>query len=320
MKHYIIDEIKSTNNHSIIFGEKQSGKTFAAKLEIIRHLNECRKVFVFDFQDRYEAICNQYEGNKITIQDGQLINIFDYRPKAVDPEEKKYNLTSHILKLWGFIQIILDRKVEDNERKIIINALEKYYHSFQIINNFETFLNHLKEESYALYIELTPYVEHFSTSPQKNLFKNRFTVLNLKLDDVKPNIKNSIIFSLLHFVRMDNRETLSKSSVVFESVRTFFENEIVYDVLLMQVKTAKKFDLHYMFTEESFTKFVNNEGENLLANVSTTMLLKQEPKDAEMIKEYYSLWNSRYGNRMDKLPLSSAVVVNNGVCDIWLRP
>lgn len=320
MKHYILDAIKSTNNHSIIFGEKQSGKTFASKLEIIRHLNEGRKVFVFDFRDKYEAICNQYKGNKLTIKDGKLINIFDYRPKKTDPEEKSYILTSHILKLLGFVQILLDRKVEDSEQKTLINTLEDYYHSFQIIFNFETFLNHLREENRSLYIELAPYVEYFSSSPQKNLFENQFTVLDIKLEGVNPNIKNAILFSLLHYIRMDNSETNSKSSVVFEKISAFFENEVVCNVLLMQVKTAKKYDLQYIFTEESFAQFIDGEGENLLANVDTTMFLKQDPKDAERINEYYCLCNSRYGNRLDKIPLHSAVVVSNGVCDVWLRP
>ena len=124
------DERKYKNANMCIFGTSGAGKSYYAKLNILRYRMFGIEQYIIDPEREYIELCNSLNGSllKIGPNSNTYINVFDIRKESLDGSEKGY-LASKIIKLKGFFNLIFGNLNEEEkgliEEKIIITYGKK---------------------------------------------------------------------------------------------------------------------------------------------------------------------------------------------------
>jgi len=92
----------------VIFGKAGSGKSYAAKLELLRSLMVGADVLVIDPENEYETLTKSVGGStfKISVDSESNVNPFDV-PLVAEGESSSETLKSHVVNLTGLIKLML---------------------------------------------------------------------------------------------------------------------------------------------------------------------------------------------------------------------
>ena len=121
----IIDRYSLNNANSIIFAQSGSGKSYTAKVEILRHLMQGTKVIVIDPEREYKQFAASVKGTYIQLsaKSKEKINPFDYSLNSYTGEN---NLAEHIQDLTEILALMVGSFTSE-ERAVVDKALSQTY-------------------------------------------------------------------------------------------------------------------------------------------------------------------------------------------------
>ena len=117
----IIDRYSLNNANSIIFAQSGSGKSYTAKVEILRHLMQGTKVIIIDPEREYKQLAASVGGTyiKLSATSKEKINPFQFSEHSVTQEN---NLSEHIQDLTELISLMVG-SLTSEERASVDRAL-----------------------------------------------------------------------------------------------------------------------------------------------------------------------------------------------------
>ena len=122
---YNTDKYKNAN--MCIFGTSGAGKSFYAKLLILRYRLMGIEQYVIDPEREYENLCEKLHGTEIKIgpSSNTFINILEIRKESLEDGEEGY-LATKISKLIGFFNLIFGDLEEEDKALLEEKIIETY--------------------------------------------------------------------------------------------------------------------------------------------------------------------------------------------------
>ena len=199
----IIDRFSLTNANSIIFAQSGSGKSYTAKVEILRQLMQGTKVIVVDPEREYKQLAASVDGTYIHLsaKSKEKINPFDFSLNTVTGEN---SLSEHIQDLTEIISLMTGG----------LSSEEKAFLDRAIIQIYKEFGYTLNGKNKAKKKEKFPLLKDFYKTLKK--FKQK-DICNRLERFVKGSL--SSVFDSQTNIKLDNRLVIFDIKDLSESLR-----------------------------------------------------------------------------------------------------
>lgn len=300
----IFDRFSLENANTVIIGKSGGGKSFSAKLEILRHLMFDTEVFIVDPENEYEYLAQTVDGSyfKISLASAHHINPFDLRT----PEEGELPgqiIQENIIDLAAILRIMLGG-FSAEEDALIDRALQETYsarditpeRSFQgkaipTLSDLQAVLDNITgAESLARRMEKFTrgrFSGFFNQQTNVELGK-KLIVFNIR--DMEEELRPAAIYIIVNYIWKEVRLKLKKRLLFIDEAWWLLQFEESAQFLLSIAKRARKYYLGVTTITQDVTDFTKSKfGEPILTNSSLQLLFKQSPTSIEETKRVFGL-------------------------------
>ncbi|MEO3861358.1 DUF87 domain-containing protein [Acrocarpospora sp. B8E8] len=302
----IWDRFAQDNHNSVILGRSGGGKSFLAKLEILRSLFTGVQVAVIDPEDEYARLAEAVGGTRIPLGGpGIRVNPFDLPPGAQHTSDA---LTRQALFLHTLIAVMLGQPPTPAERAALDRGILAAYHHAGIGSDPRTWARpapRLRDLSAALAADpdpaaadlcarLAPYV----SGTHKGLFDGptsvqaagHLVVYSLRglAEEVKP---IGVLLTLEAIWRQvaDPRQRRPRLVVVDEGWLLMREPEGARFLYTMAKSARKHWTGLTVITQDAGDMLGTDLGRAVVANAATQILLRQAPQAIAAITDAFGL-------------------------------
>lgn len=307
----LFDRFSMENANEVIFAKSGGGKSYLAKLEILRNLMLGVEVIVIDPENEYSYLTEAVGGTfiKIALSSRQHINPFDL-PEPRSDESLSDLIKSNIADLTGMLRLMLQGanskdKFTSEEEAIIDQALYETYASKDInldtdtlegksIPTFSDLENILRniDGGDMLALRLSKYTTGsfagFINEPTNIDFQNQLIVFNTR--DMEDELQSLAMFLITQFIWKEVRRTLKKRILVVDEAWIMMKHDAPASFLFSLAKRARKYYLGLTTITQDIADFLNSDyGKAILTNSSMQILLKQSPASIDLIKQTFYL-------------------------------
>lgn len=301
----IFDRFKLQNYNSIILATSGAGKSYAAKLEILRQLMFDTDAIVIDPEKEFEELCEAVGGSyiNITLNAEQVLNPFDLPQNVSDFEDQRDALRSNIIILNGLLRVMLG-ELTDEEKNILDKGLVETYATKGITEDPSThhltppLMSDLKSvlESMPGAESMALRLSKFTDGTFSGLFNdytnvslaNKFVCFSIR--DLEEDLRPIAMYSVLNFIWNRVKSDRKKRMLVVDEAWTMMKHEDSAQFLYAIAKRGRKYYLGLTTIGQDIGDFLKNEyGKPLISNASLALLLKQHPSQADLIKEVFDL-------------------------------
>ncbi|MEZ4156624.1 MAG: DUF87 domain-containing protein [Candidatus Paceibacterota bacterium] len=300
----IFDRFKLENANMVIFAKSGSGKSYAAKLEILRLLMTGTDVLVVDPENEYERLTRAVGGSyfRISLSSKDHINPFQIPviPEGDDPAE---TLRSHIVNLAGLIRLMVG-EISPEEEALIDRAITETYAARDIIpgkdfsNSEPPVLKDLEnvlrgfEGGEGLADRLYRFTEGsfagFANQATNIDIANRMIVFSLR--DLEEELRPIAMYVILNFIWAVIRSKLKRRVVVIDEAWLLMKNQDSATFLFGLVKRARKYYLGVTTITQDVEDFLLSPyGRPIITNSSLQLLLRQSPAMIDTITKTFDL-------------------------------
>ncbi len=300
----LFDRFSLENYNSVIFATSGSGKSYAAKLEILRSLMFGAEVIVLDPEREYEYLAEATGGRffNISLSSEHHVNPFDL--PALQPDENPADiLRSHIISLVGLFRLMLSGLTPE-EDAIIDRAITETYALRDItgardfsgaepplLSDFETVLSGM-EGSESLRTRLSKYTNGtwagFLNQPTNVDINQKFIVFSLR--DMEDELKTVAMYLITGYIWSAVRRELKKRLLVIDEAWWMMRSDDTASFLFGIVKRGRKYFLGVSTITQDVGDFLNSPyGVPMLSNSSLQLLLKQSPTAIDRVQETFHL-------------------------------
>ena len=300
----LFDRFSLENYNSVTFATSGSGKSYTAKLEILRSLMFGTEVIVIDPEHEYEYLAEATGGRffNISLSSPHHINPFDL-PDLLADEAPEDVLRSHIIELVGLFRIML-AGLSPEEDAIIDQAITETYALKDITKNgdfsgkeppllsdFEMVLGGM-EGSESLVQRLSKYThgtwEGFMNRPTNVNIDEHFVVFSLR--DMEDELKTIAMYTIAHHIWSAIRRTLKKRLLVIDEAWWMMKSEDTASFLFGIAKRGRKYYLGLATITQDVNDFLNSPyGIPMLTNSSIQLLMKQSPTTIDGVQKAFNL-------------------------------
>ncbi|MEK6974439.1 MAG: ATP-binding protein [Nanoarchaeota archaeon] len=292
------------NSNGFVLASSGYGKSFYAKLFLIRQLMLNTKVFVIDPQNEYSNLGRQFNAQVINIDKSarSMINVMDLLGQ--DYVEKR-------LSLMDLMQLMLGN-LTDIQKAVLDKALTNCYLKKGISTNKKTWKNKapkledLKKELVSLmnHSGLKEKPTYLSIVNRLSLyvngvfsFMNKHTSINIENDFIIFNIgsipkqlKPVIMFLVLDYIYIKMRSSLERKLLVIDEAWTLLNKAEDASYVFEIVKTSRKFNLALLLiTQDAIDLTDSKAGSAILSNSSYTVLFSHKPAAIDSIAKILRL-------------------------------
>ncbi len=302
----LLDRFAFENAHMVILARSGSGKSYTAKIEIMRNLMLGQDVIVLDPENEYQSIAEVYGGSfiPISLRSEHKINPLDLPPllEGENPEDVYKEKVSDII---GLLEVITGSKFTAEELTIIDRAISQTYASFNILPNMdfskiEVFptLNDLEkvllsiEGGKSIAEKLYPFTQGsfsgFINQPTNVDIKKRIVVFGFKdlLEELRPIGMYMVLNDLINKVRRERKRRL----LIIDEAWWIMKNESGANFLLNAIKRGRKYLLGITTITQDIDDFLNSPyGKPIITNSALTFLMKQSPSTIETVGQVFAL-------------------------------
>lgn len=302
----IFDRFSLENANTAIFAKSGAGKSYAAKLEILRMLMTGTDVLVIDPENEYEMLAHAVGGTifKIGLHSKDHINPLDIPPIPED-EVPGEVLKSHILNLAGLLKLMLG-KITSEEDAILDQALTEVYAARGItpdrdfknlepprLQDFRVVLENMsggRDLAQRLYKYTDGSFAGFVNQSTSVDIKNRFIVFSIR--DLEEELRPVAMYIILNFVWNLVRSELKKRVIVLDEAWWMMQHEEGAKFLFGLVKRARKYYLGVTTITQDVEDFISSPyGRPVITNSSLQLLLQQAPAAIDAVAKTFSLTN-----------------------------
>jgi len=300
----LFDRFSLENYNSVVFAKSGSGKSYAAKLEIVRSLMFGTDVLVIDPEREYDQLAEATGGRTfhISLSSEHHINPFDLPPVRED-EDPKDILRSNIINLVGLFRIMLGGLTPE-EDAIVDRAISETYALKDItgdadftgaepplLSDFEQVLGGM-EGSESLVERLSKYTRGtwagFLNQPTNIDINQQFVVFSVR--DMEDELKPVAMYITTHYIWNAIRHELKKRLLVIDEAWWMMKAEDTASFLFSVAKRGRKYYLGVATITQDVGDFLKSPyGKPILTNSSLQLLMKQSPTDINLLQETFNL-------------------------------
>lgn len=231
----IVDRFSLNNANAIIFAQSGSGKSFTAKVEILRQLMQGTKVIVVDPDREYKRLAESVNGTyiRLSARSVEKINPFDL---SINSKNDAEDLSEHIQDLTAIISLMVDPKdgLISDERAAVDKAILQIYkdHGF-LLNPIDTPKKKKKSNRGR-----PPKIKTFPML--KDLYKELKSMKQRKLcNKLEKYVKGSLssVFNSQTNIKLDNRLVVFDINSLDEQLRPIMMM-VVANFIQSQVKSS----------------------------------------------------------------------------------
>ena len=300
----LFDRFSLPNANSVTFGVSGGGKSYGAKLEILRSLMLDTDVMVIDPENEYRQLAEATGGTfiNISLTSKQHINPFDL-PPPFEGETPQDVFRTHLLELVGLMKVALG-KLTPLEEAVLDKAIGETYASRNITADSDlanatppvladllTVLEDL-EGGKNIAERLRKFTEGtyagFLNHPTNIDLSQRFIVFSIR--DLEDELRPVAIYLVLHFIWNAVRSSLKKRLLIIDEAWWLMQREDGASFLFSIAKRARKYFLAVSTITQDVSDFMSsNYGQPIVANSSMQFLFKQSPATIDAVQKTFGL-------------------------------
>ena len=300
----LFDRFSLENYNSVTFAMAGAGKSYAAKLEILRTLMFDTDVMVMDPENEYEYMAEAVGGRyfKISLNSEHHINPFDL--PIPGPDESAANiLRSNIINLVGLFRLMMGG-ITAEEDAIIDRAITETYALKDItadsdfknieaplMSDFELVLSGM-EGGESLAQRFSKYTKGtwsgFINRPSNIDINRKFIVFSLR--DMEDELKPIAMYIVTHYIWNAIRKNLKKRLLVIDEAWWMMKSEDTASFLMGLVKRGRKYFLGVATITQDVGDFLKSPyGVPIITNSSIQILFKQSPTTIDELQKTFNL-------------------------------
>jgi type IV secretory pathway VirB4 component len=307
----VFDRFSLENANSVIFAKAGAGKSYAAKLEILRAMMLGVDVLIIDPENEYQKLAESVGGSffKISLTSENQINPFEIpiTPKGEDPADV---FKSHILNLAGLIKLMLG-SITPEEDAILDRAIAATYESRDITPDRKDFteiepplLSDLQivlestEGGRGLAKRLEKFTKGsyagFVNRPTNIDIKNRLIVFSVR--DLEEQLRPIAMYIVLNFIWNLIRADFKKRIMVVDEAWWLMKYPDSAAFLFSLAKRCRKYYLGLTTITQNVEDFLESQyGRPIITNSALQLLLKQAPASVEVLAKTFNLSEAEKG-------------------------
>lgn len=300
----LFDRFGLENYNSIIFAKSGSGKSYAAKLEILRTLMFDTEVIIIDPEREYEYLAESVGGRyfDISLTSGHHINPFDL-PNPTEDESPAEVLRSNIVNLVGLFRVMLGG-LTPAEDSIVDQAITETYALKDIspevdftklepplLSDFETVLAGI-ERSEDLQQRLSKYTKGtwsgFINQPSNVDINKKLVCFSIR--DMEEELKPVAMYIITHYIWNSVRKDIRRRLLVVDEAWIMMKNDDTASFLFGLAKRGRKYYLGLATITQDVGDFLKSPyGLPIITNSSIQLLLKQSPSSIDVVQKTFNL-------------------------------
>lgn len=308
----IVDRFSLNNANSIIFAQSGSGKSYTAKVEILRHLMQGTKVIVIDPEREYKQLAQSVNGTyiKLSAKSKEKINPFDFSRRSYTGEN---DLSEHIQDLTEIISLLVGG-LSAEEKAIVDKAIIQTYkeHGFSLKSSIEPKTNPrgrkskvktlpLLKDFYRVLKEmkqkdLCNRLERFVKGSLSSVFDsqtnieldNRLIVFDIK--DLSESLRQIMMLVVANFVQNQVKTSPQKRMLVIDEGWMLLEHQESARFVSGLVRRARKYYLGVTIISQQANDFLSQEyGRAIASQSSLRILMKQDTTTIKKVTDEFKL-------------------------------
>ncbi len=300
----VFDRFSLENANMNIFARSGAGKSYFAKMEILRSLMMGIDVIVIDPENEYQNLSESVGGTyvKIALSSENNINPFDV-PSVPADEDAAEVLKSHFVSLVSLIKVMVGG-LTPAEEAILDRAISEVYASREItpdrdfsrtppplLSDLKAILENM-EGGRDLAAKLHRFTEgSFAgfTNKHTNInITNRLVVFSIR--DLEQELRPVAMHIVLNYIWNLVRSEFKKRLVFIDEAWVMMRHEESASFLFGLVKRARKYYLGITTITQDVDDFVNSPfGRPIVTNSSLQLLLKQSTSSIEVLSKIFDL-------------------------------
>jgi len=299
----IIDRFSLNNANSIIFAQSGSGKSYTAKVEILRHLMQGTKVIIIDPEREYKQLAASVKGTYIRLSSNskEKINPFQYSQRSITEEN---NLSEHIQDLTELISLMVG-SLTSEERAVVDKALLLTYKDMGLTTRknsksktvvyplLKDFYKNLKSMKHK---DLCDRLERFVKGSLSTVFDsqtnisldNRLIVFDIK--DLSESIRSIMMMVVANFVNNEVKQNPQKRMLVIDEGWILLQEPESARFISGLVRRARKYYLGVTIISQQANDFLNQDyGKAIASQSSLRVLMRQDTTTIKKVAEEFHL-------------------------------
>lgn len=303
----IFDRFDMPNANSNIFATSGAGKSFTAKLELLRYLMQGTEVLVIDPENEYTNLCEAVGGSFIplSIQSPFRINPFDL-PQAIRGEEAETGevLRASVINLHGLLRLMLG-PITPSEDGILDKAILDTY-ALSGISLTTKDPGAIEPPTLGQLVDvlmtseggenMAKILQKYTTGSFAGLFDQKTNVslekqmIVFQIRDLEEQLRPIAIYIVLNFLWNRIRSHMRKRILVIDEAWNLMQHEDSARFLYGIVKRARKYYLGVTTITQDVDDFVESPfGKAIITNSSLQVLLKQSPTTVDNLQKLFYL-------------------------------
>ncbi len=300
----IVDRFSLNNANSIIFAQSGSGKSYTAKVEILRQLMQGTKVIVIDPEREYKQLAKSVNGTyiKLSVNSKEKINPFAYSLSSVTEEN---NLPEQIQDLTELVSLMVG-SLTSEERAVVDKALLNTYKSvgltsrkngktpeklmFPLLKDFYNELIALKQK------DLCDRLDRFVKGSLSEVFNaqtnielnNRLVVFDIK--DLNDSLRSIMMMVVANFVNNEVKRNPQKRMLVIDEGWMLLQEPESARFVSSLVRRARKYYLGVTIISQQANDFLSQEyGKAIASQSSLRVLMRQDTTTIKKVADEFHL-------------------------------
>lgn len=300
----IIDRFDLNNANAIIFAQSGSGKSYTAKVEILRHLMQGTKVIVIDPEREYKQLAKSVSGTyiKLSSTSKEKINPFDYSKNSVTGENV---LSEHIQSLTELISLMAG-SLTSEERAVVDKALLATYkqankknrsqQSKTRTNQYPLLKDLYKQLKATKQKDLCDRLERFVKGSLSEVFDSQ---TNIKLDnrlvvfdtkDLDESLRQIMMMVVANFVNNEVKKNPQKRLLVIDEGWILLEEPESARFISSLVRRARKYFLGVTIITQQANDFLSKDyGKAIASQSSLRILMRQDTTTIKKVAAEFHL-------------------------------
>jgi len=303
----IFDRFDLPNANGTIFATSGAGKSFTAKLEILRSLMFDTEVFIIDPENEYVELAKTVGGTfiPISLQGSNSINPFDL-PKSIRGADAKIGeeLRASVISLHGLFKLMLGTLTPAEDSLLDKAILDTYALKKITLQTEDT--STLQPPTMHDLVEVlmtTQGAENMANTLQKytagsyaGLFDQPTNVqldkqlVTFQIRDLEDNLRPIAMYVVLNFLWNSIRSELKRRLLIIDEAWNLMQHDDSARFLYGLIKRARKYYLGVTTITQDIEDFVNSPyGKPIITNSSMQLLLKQNASAVDNLQKLFYL-------------------------------
>ncbi|GAB6443006.1 hypothetical protein bcgnr5390_14680 [Bacillus luti] len=310
------------NKNSLILATTGYGKSYTVKLEATRMMMMGAEIIAIDPEGEYVDIAEAKGGQHVKVSSNSTHRLNPLEIHSIIAEEGTDFLTQKILDVYSILEVMLQRKFEPFERRVVLQALENTYNQFGISRDSKDLktnkyvdgdmfnlggnrkrmptLTHLGinlrnyEQGIKIAEELDPFINGVLNifNGETNVDTNSpFLVFNTR--ETEKALEEVAMFVVLEFIWNKIKSGDGRRRIlIVDEAWTYMKNAQTADYLVRVAKRARKWNAGLSIITQQAEDFLVNGGEAIIASCATKVLLRQEKSTLPLVREKFGLSSS----------------------------